>query len=221
MDELKWYIGETYGQIALFDFPLQRKLVDASRRRSAFDMSSLSWGTLSAEVPVLSVPFVHSHDDQPPVDGHSDRGEYVGNVFISQAYAMVLLRDVGYPMVNEIDLRNHPNLIKRMTLARAHCTYGSRHDRFDHGNTVGWSFSGGEGFDNSMAVVMTNGTFGTKWLPTGRPGVRYRDLLDGLTHTVTTNGEGWAEFSCPNEWTSVWVETTKYEQVKGLADAAG
>lgn len=99
----------------------------------------------------------------------------------------------------------------------AHCTYGWRHDRFDHLNTVGWSFSGGHGFDNSMAVVMTNGILGTKWLPTGKAGVHYRDLLDGHAHTVTTNGDGWAQFSCPDRSTAVWVESTKYEQIKQLA----
>lgn len=221
LGELKWYLDQTYGQIALFDFPLQRKFVEASRNHSAFDMRSLSWGTLCAEVPTLAVTFVHSHDDQPPADGGDKRGEYIGNWFLPHSYAMILLRDVGYPMVSGIDLTNHAWLIKRLMLTRAHCTYGWRHDRFDHPNTVGWSFSGTEGFDNSLAVVMTNGSFGSKWLPTGRPGKSYRDLLEGVSQTVTTNSDGWAEFFCPDRHTAVWVESTKYQQIKALADAAG
>ena len=181
------------------------------------DLRSLSYGTFTAELPVFSVTFVHSHDDQPPAHGAGNRGEYVGDWFLSQAYAFVLLRDEGYPMVSDVDLTDHNTLIKRLTLARAHCTYGWRHDRFDHRNTVSWSFSGGSGHDNCMAVVMTNGILGSKWLPTGRPGARYRDLLDGHSHTITTNGDGWAEFSCPDRSTSVWVEATKYEQIKHLA----
>ncbi len=215
--ELKEYVDETYGQLSLFDFALQRKFVRASREHSSFDMSSLSYGTFTAEMPVLSVTFVHSHDDQPPAHGQGHRGEYVGDWFISQAYAFILLRDQGYPMVSDVDLNSHAECIKRLALARAHCTYGWRHDRFDHLNTVGWSFSGGHGFDNSMAVVMTNGILGTKWLPTGKAGVHYRDLLDGHAHTVTTNGDGWAQFSCPDRSTAVWVESTKYEQIKQLA----
>jgi len=219
LGELHGYVHQTHGQISLFDFALQRKLVQASRAHSGFDMTSLVRGTFTAEAPVSSVPFVHSHDDQPPAHGAGHRGEYVGDWFLSQAYAFVLLRDEGYPMVSDVDLTDHRELVKRLVLARAHCTYGWRHDRFDHANTVGWSFSGGDGYDNSMAVVMTNGTLGTKWLPTGRPGVSYRDLLGGRSHTVTPNGEGWAEFSCPDRSTSVWVEASKYDQIQQLAGA--
>ncbi len=219
LDELKEYIHQTAGQISLFDFPLQRKLVEASREGAHFDMRSLAYGTLTAELPYFSVTFVHSHDDQPPVHGKEHRGEYIGDWFLSQAYAFILLRDEGYPMVFDVDLRRNAALIKRLTLARAHCTYGWRHDGFDHPNTIGWSFCGSGGYDNSMAVVMTNGTAGTKWLPTGKRGARYRDLLDGHSHTVTTNADGWAEFACPDGRTSVWVEVTKYEQIKHLAAA--
>ena len=213
IDELQNYIHATYGQISLFDFTLQRKLVDASRSGNSFDMSSLHRRTLTREQAVLSVPFVHSHDDQPPVHGGQHRGEYVGDWFISQAYAMILLRDEGYPMVADVDLLNHSKIIKRFMLARGDCTYGHRHDRFDHNNTVGWSFSGGFGFDNSMAVVLTNGNYGRKWLPTQKPHTAYRDLTDALGHTIFTNEHGWAEFECPTGSTSVWVEETKYQQL--------
>jgi alpha-amylase len=213
IDELHNYIRATCGQISLFDFPLQRKLVDASRSGNAFDLSKLVTRTLTREQAILSVPFVHSHDDQPPVHGGEHRGEYVGDWFISQAYAMILLRDEGYPMVSDVDLLRHPDLIRRYMLARGDCTYGYRHDRFDHNNTVGWSFSGGAGFDNSMAVVMSNGVDGRKWLPTRKPGTCYRDLTDALGHEICTNEYGWAEFECPTRNTSVWVEKTKYQQL--------
>jgi alpha-amylase len=79
VDELHRYIASTYGQISLFDFPLQRKLVEASRSANYFNMSTLHTRTLTREQPVLSAPFVHSHDDQPPMHGGGHRGEYVGD----------------------------------------------------------------------------------------------------------------------------------------------
>lgn len=211
--ELHRYIRETYGQISLFDFPLQRKLVHASQQGHHFNMASLHNGTLTRENPLLSVPFVHSHDDQPPMHGQGHRGEYVGDGFIAQAYGLILLRDEGYPLVSNVDLLNHPDLLKRLMLARRHCTYGQRHDRFDHNNTVGWAFSGDYQFDNSLAVVMTNGEVGWKWLPTHRPHTRYRDLTDSIPDTISTNEYGWAQFTCPGGGTSVWVEETKYHQL--------
>jgi alpha-amylase len=126
---------------------------------------------------------------------------------------MILLRDEGYPMVSDVDLSKHTDMIRRYLLARADCTYGHRYDRFDHNNTVGWSFFGGYGYDNSMAVVMTNGDHGRKWLPTQKPHTCYRDLTDALGHKIFTNEHGWAEFECPSRNTSVWVEETKYQQL--------
>ena len=104
-------------------------------------------------------------------------------------------------------------MIKRYMLTRRDCTYGHRHDEFNNNNTVGWAFSGGHGFDNSMAVVMTNGDYGRKWLSTQRPHIRYRDFTNALQHTISTNEHGWAEFECPSKNTSVWVEETKYYQL--------
>lgn len=217
--DLKYYLHQTLGQISLFDFALQRKLVHASRGQSGFDLRSLRYGTLTAEVPALSVKFVHSHDDQPPAHGGGHRGEYVGDWFLPHAYAFTLLREDGYPLVSDVDLLNHRDLVTALLLARAHCTYGSRHDAFDHPNTVGWSFTNSYGYDNSLAVVMSNGVLGTKWLPTGRPGVTYRDLLNGNAHAITTNQDGWAEFFCPDRGTSVWVEATKHQQLQQLSQA--
>ena len=212
------YISETYGQLSLFDFPLQRKLVHASQQGRNFDMRSLSYGTLTKEQPTLSIPFVHSHDDQPPMHGGEHRGEYVGDWFVSHAYSMILLRDEGYPMVSNVDLIRHEGLIRRLLLARKHCTYGQRVDRFDHPNTIGWSFSNSFDFDNSMAVVMTNGEYGAKWLPTQRPNVEYRDLLSVLPDRIRSNHDGWAQFECPSGGVSVWVESTKYEQITRILE---
>ena len=218
LSELHRYISETYGQIALFDFPLQRKLVHASQEGRAFDMRTLNYGTLTREQPTLSIPFVHSHDDQPPMHGGEHRGEYVGDWFIGQAYATILLHDEGYPMVSNVDLIRHERLIRRLLLARQHCTYGERFDRFDHPNTIGWSFGSSYQFDNSMAVVMTNGDAGTKWLPTNRPNTEYRDLLDAVPNTIRSNGEGWAQFECLSGQVSVWVESSKYLQLKEILE---
>jgi alpha-amylase len=214
LQDMHEYISSTYGQISLFDFPLQRKLVDASCRGNGFDMGSLFTGTLTNEQPVLSVPFVCSHDDMAPIDGNEKRGEYVGDWFVSQAYATILLRDVGYPMVGDVDMMRHGDMIRRYMAIRTDCTYGNRYDRFDHSNTVGWSFSGDFGFDNSMAVVITNGDYGKKWLPTCRPNTQYQDFTDALHHFIRTNADGWAEFECPSRNTSVWVESSKYNQLK-------
>jgi alpha-amylase len=208
------YISNTYGQISMYDVPLQRKIVLASQQENRFDMGSIFINTLMNDQPTLAVTYVHSHDDMPPMFGNSYRGQYVGEWFISQAYAIVLLRDLGYPCVSDVDTICHPDMIKRYMLLRQECTYGDRFDKIDHNNTIGWSYSGGAGFDNSMAVVLTNGGYGKKWLPTQHANTRYLDFTESLRHTITTNQDGWAEFECPERNTSVWVEESKFVYLK-------
>ena len=208
------YINATLEQISLFDVPLQRKMERASQQGNSFDMGSIFNGTLTHDRPVRSVSYVHTHDDQPGMHGGGGRGHYIGDWFISQAYALILLRDKGYPLVSDVDILRHGDMIKRYMLLRQDCTYGHREDRFDHSDTAGWSFSGGYGYDNSMAVVITNGSFGKKWLPTGKAYTRYRDFTDALNHSIQTNEYGWAEFHCPERNTSVWIEESKYNYLK-------
>jgi alpha-amylase len=208
------YISKTYGQISLYDVPLQRKMVRASQQGNYYDMGSIFNKTLVKDQPGLAVTYVHSHDDMPPIDGNSSRGEYIGDWFISQAYAIVLLRDLGYPCVSDADTLRHADMIKRYLLLRQDCTYGERFDRIDHNNTIGWSFPGDIGFDNSMAVVITNGGYGKKWLPTRRANTRYLDFTESLRHTITTDADGWAEFECPERNSSVWIEESKFNYLK-------
>jgi alpha-amylase len=205
------YITVTLGQINLFDVPLQRKLVNASQQGNGFDMGALFSDTLVGDQPTLAVPYVHSHDDQPPIHDQGHRGHYVGDWFISQAYALILLRDQGYPVVADVDSLRHARMVRRYLRLRTDCTFGQRTDRFDHPNTVGWSFAGDPAYDNSMAVVLSNGDVGRKWLPTGRSNTRYVDAVGGFGETVTSNPDGWAEFYCPAGGTSAWVEESKYQ----------
>lgn len=208
------YIAATLGQITLFDVPLQRNMVAASRAESGYDMGSIFERTLVKDQPTHAVTFVHSHDDCPPIHGHDRRGEYIGDWFISQAYALVLLRHEGYPMVADADSLRHSDMIRRYMLLRHNCTYGHVKDYFDHRNTVGWTYYGGHGYDNSMAVLLTNGDHGRKWMATYRAHTRYRDFTDALPYAIDTNEDGWAQFECHAGNTSVWVEESKYHWLK-------
>ncbi|MBN2718469.1 MAG: hypothetical protein JXX14_21675 [Deltaproteobacteria bacterium] len=208
------YISSTLGQISMFDVPLQRKFEKVSQQGRSYNLSSLFENTLTKDNPVLSVSFVHSHDDMPPMHNKNGRGHYIGDWFISQAYALTLLREQGYPMVSDVDVLRHGDMISRYMLLRQDCTYGHIMDKFDHSATIGWSFYGGNGYDNSMAVVLTTGDYGKKWLNTGRPNTTYRDFTEALQHKIVTNHDGWAEFECPAGNTSAWIEESKYVSLK-------
>jgi alpha-amylase len=57
-----------------------------------------------------------------------------------------------------------------------------------------------------MAVVLTNGSEGTKWMNTFRPNRTFYDVTGHYPRDITTNSEGWAEFRCPAGNVSVWLQ---------------
>ncbi|MEO0828827.1 MAG: alpha-amylase domain-containing protein, partial [Cyanobacteria bacterium J06642_9] len=64
---------------------------------------------------------------------------------------------------------------------------------------------GDEKHPGGMAVVLSNGETGTKWMEVGQANCTYIDLTEHISESVTTNDEGWGEFRCNSGSVSVWV----------------
>jgi alpha-amylase len=178
-------------------------------------MGSLLNRTLVQENPLLAVTIVENHDTQPLQPLASP----VAAWFKPLAYAVVLLRDEGYPCVfaadydgahyrdrgYEIRMDSHGWMIDLFMDARRKYTFGRRRDYFDHRHTVGWTFQGEAG-RKSMAVLMTNCEDDAKWMETGRAHRIYHDITRHVGETVRTNEHGWAPFKTRGGKVSVWVE---------------
>lgn len=222
---LSWYAANTGGRMHLFDAPLHYNFHVASKSNGHYDMRRLLDGTLMQTMPLLAVTFVENHDTQPLRSLES----VVEGWFKPLAYAFILLRDQGYPCVfyadyygdhytdqkesdnqpdrkYEIWLDSHRFLIDRFLLARTHCSYGPQYDYIDHFNTIGWTRLGTPGHPRAMAVLMSDGAAGSKWMEVGKPHTTFRDLTGHIREAITTNGDGWAEWRCPGGSVSVWVE---------------
>ena len=185
-------------------------------------MAAILDHTLMKDQPSLAVTFVDNHDTQPCESLES----WVEPWFKPLAYAIILLRREGYPCVfygdyydgqsytgkwrgTEIDrhvtLYSHRFLIDRFFDARRRFGYGEQHDYFDHPNTIGWVRTGDSNHLGVMAVVLTNGAAGNKWMNAFRPNARFYDATEHFGHEVTTNGDGWGNFPCPGGSVSVWL----------------
>jgi alpha-amylase len=219
---LSWYAANSGGRMHLFDAPLHRNFHEASRSGGNYDMRRLLDGSLMQTMPSLAVTLVENHDTQPLQSLES----VVESWFKPLAYAFILLRDQGYPCVfyadyygahykgkknndgpeYEIWLTSHRFLIDRFLLARTHCSYGPQYDYIDHFNTIGWTRLGTPGHPRAMAVLMSDGPAGNKWMEVGKRNTAFRDLTGHIRETITTNGDGWAEWRCPGGSVSVWVE---------------
>lgn len=220
---LEKYIEATNGKICLFDAPLQNKFHIASRSGQEFDLSAIFENTLVNAQPNLAVTLVSNHDTQPlqsleaPVDPW----------FKPIAYALILLREKGYPCIFHPDLysaeyidkgqdgNDHHIIMPALASLPLFCrirkeaSYGIQHDYFDHSNCVGWTREGEDDLPLSgCAVVISNGEPGNKRMFIGKrhAGKYFLDALKHEMQEILVDENGEAEFYCPGGSVSVWVE---------------
>ncbi|MBD3881464.1 alpha-amylase [Phormidium tenue FACHB-886] len=213
---LHQFIQSTGGNWSLFDVPLHYNFHRASRSGGYYDMRRIFDGTLMQQQPSLAVTFVDNHDSQPLQVLES----VVEPWFKPIAYALILLRQEGYPCVFAADyygthywdkdwevwMPRHRWILDKFLYARKHFTHGKQYDYFDHFNVIGWTCLGDEQHPKAMAVILSDGWGGSKWMEVGKPDTVFYDLTEHSSYPVYTNEHGWGEFYCKGGSVSVWVE---------------
>jgi alpha-amylase len=220
VEALHAFLETTNGRVMLFDAPLHYNFHVASKSGSDYNFSEIFDNTLVQQQPTLAVTLVDNHDSQPLQSLES----VVEAWFKPLAYALILLRREGYPCIfyadyygahykdkandgneYEIWIDSHKGLIDKFLEARQSYAFGDQFDYFDHPNTIGWTRLGTAECPGAMAVVMSNGSEGSKWMEVGQPNHVYVDLTEHISDEITTNDDGWAEFRCSGGSVSVWV----------------
>ncbi len=212
LEELRDYIKQTEGLIQLFDVPLHHHLCEASKKGKDYDLRTIFDGTLVQAEPTLSVTFVDNHDTQPGQSLES----WVDDWFKPLAYALILLRKDGYPVVfygdyygsseKDAKLTSHHKLIEVLLDARRKYNFGDQHDHFDHANCVAWVRAGDKEHPGSMVVIMSSGDAGTKRINSVAKNTKFTDLTTHCPDVISTDENGEADFICPAGSLSVWVE---------------
>ncbi|PSB02291.1 alpha-amylase [Merismopedia glauca] len=220
-DVLNWWLDFTNGSVSLFDVPLHYNFHFASQQGGDYDMRQILDGTLMKHRPDLAVTFVANHDSQALQDLES----VVEPWFKPLAYAIILLRQEGYPCVfypdyygteyedwgkdgqeHQIIMPSHRWLIDKFMYARKHYNYGPQYDYFDHFNTIGWTRLGDDEHPKAMAVIMSDGEEGFKSMEVGKPNTKFVDITKHIQEPVMTNESGWGDFRCEAGSVSVWVQ---------------
>jgi alpha-amylase len=221
INDLQAFISHTGGQLSLFDVPLHYNLHAASRGGGNYDMRQIFDGTLVQQQPTLAVTFVDNHDSQPLQALESDIMDW----FKPLAYALILLRRGGYPCVfyadyygaqyadrgrdgreYNIQLNSHQAMINKLLAVRRDFAYGEQIDYLNHPDTIGWTRLGNAEHPKSMAVILSDGPGGSKWMNVGKPGREFKDITESFRQSIFSNENGWAEFYCNGGAVSVWVE---------------
>jgi len=217
------YIEATGERMSLFDAALHHNLHHASKSGKDYDLRRIFDNSLVSVKPALAVTVVDNHDTQPlqaleaPVEPW----------FKPIAYALILLRENGYPCVFYPDIfgttytdKGHDGNdyeiylpgcehIDKLLMARKTFAYGEQKDYFDHGNCIGWTRGGIAGMKKSgCAVLLSNGDAGFKKMQIGlrHKGKIFIDYLEKIPAEVKIDKEGYGEFHCGAGSVSVWIE---------------
>ncbi len=214
------YIEATDGCMSLFDASLHHNFHIASKEGGNYDLRKIFDETLVSARPNLAVTVVANHDTQPMQQLEAP----VEPWFKPLAYALILLRESGYPCVFYPDLfgasywdkgndgndyevfMNKVDGIEELIKARKENAYGMQRDYFEDAHCVGWTREG-DGFHQGCAVVMSNKDQYEKPMEMGAAyaGQQFKDALGRFKHTVQIDDNGWGNFTCPAGNVSVWV----------------
>ena len=216
IDALHWYLDHMGGRMSVFGVPLHYAFHYASLGGGNYDMRKVMEGTLAKLRPTQVVTFVDNHDSQPMQALEST----VAPWFKPLAYAILLLRQEGYPCVfypdyygaayedrgATVEMPSHRWLIDKFLHARRHHAWGPQYDYFDHWNRVGWTRLGDDRHPRAMAVLLSDGPEGAKWMEVGKPHARFVDTTEHVKESVVANEHGWGEFRCNGGSVSVWLQ---------------
>lgn len=216
------YIEATDGRMSLFDAPLQANFFRASKENEHYDLSAILNETLVQTNPALAVTLVENHDTQPL----QSLEQTVEAWFRPIAYAIILLREAGYPCIFYTDLYGSSYTdkgsdgeeyeitmdklqgIETLLWARKHLAYGPQHDYLDAINCIGWCREGdGEHENSGCAVIISNHEQAEKtmYIGTQHQGREMRDCLDHCPDKVVVGEDGCATFKVMDRSVSVWV----------------
>ena len=199
VNELEDYLGDD-GVMSLFDVPLHFNFYRASVAGDDIDLTHILDGSLVQEDPIHTVTFVDNHDTQPSQALEST----VQPWFKPLAYALILLREAGYPCVFMGDLFGLPNdqipsvpELELLMEVRRRFAYGEQRDWFDERDLIGWTREGTARHGVSGAAVMLStrpaNAVKRMCVGEGHAGETWRCVL-GTEGTVVVDEGGWAEF---------------------------
>ncbi|MBC7556902.1 MAG: alpha-amylase [Chryseobacterium sp.] len=217
---LQKYIEYTEGCMSLFDSSLQHNFHIASQEGNTCDMRQIFNETLTLTDPEHSVSLVDNHDTQPLQALEAP----VEKWFKPLAYALILLREKGFPCVFYPDLfgANYTDKdkegndqeiildkvekIEELLKARKNFAYGNQKDYFDSANILGWVREGNNEHEG-CAVVLSNKDSGEIAMEMGRDYSKktFCDYLGWFEDKVTIDANGWGNFPVPAGNVSVWV----------------
>lgn len=213
LSKLTHYLSDVEDSMSLFDVPLHFHFYDASMHPESYDLRHIFDRTLVSVKPVQAVTFVDNHDTQP---GQS-LCSFVESWFKPHAYALVLLREGGYPCVFYGDYCGMPEhnvvpvgkvLTNLLSIRQSHA-YGTQHDYFDKKQCIGFTREGLESqvASTGLACLISTGSADSKRMYVGmqHAGQKFFDAACNQRGIITIDQDGYGNFTVSEKKISVWI----------------
>lgn len=209
------FLERTNFQIDVFDVPLHFNLF-AAANNEGYDLRKIFDNTVVQHHPMEAVTFVDNHDSQPGQSLES----WIGRHFKERAYALILLREAGYPCVFAGDYYGIQNGdypqedlaydINRLLEVRANYAYGEQRDFFQDEQAIGWARMGDpdNGHDGLLAVTVSMHSQADIEMDFGpeHAGCKFVDYLDRNSgYEVILNEDGHGSFPVKAGSVSCWI----------------
>lgn len=205
IDKLSRYLADVDYSMSLFDVPLHFHFCDASRSQGKYDMRTIFDGTLAQMHPQNAVTFVDNHDTQI---GQSLQS-WIEDWFKPIAYALILLREAGYPCIfygdyyglKGYEYKGIAQDLERLLYLRKQWAYGQQTDYFDKSDVIGWTREKG------LAVLISIGNADIKKMYVGQKyaGMIFYDYMENILEDVKIDEEGFGLFKVNGGSLSVYV----------------
>lgn len=141
---------------------------------------------------------------------------FIERWFKPSAYAIIMLRNTGYPCAFYGDYYGipHDNIepieeIKDIMELRKEKAYGEQHDYFDNPNCIGWTCEGDEEHIKSgLAVLISNKDYSEKKMYIGKhfAGDKFIDSLNNCEEEIIIDEEGFGTFKVNEKSISIWIK---------------
>lgn len=205
------YLDQTGHKIDLFDVGLHFNFYEASLKGEAFDLRTIFNNSIVEQFPERAVTFVDNHDSQLGQSLES----WVEPWFKLHAYALILLREKGYPCVfygdyfgtgGQKPCEGLKDQIDILMKSRRDAAYGDQADYFEDPNRIGWVRLGTAEHPEKLAVVLSTKEDGVLPMFVGedQSGQSYGDWLGNVEDSVVIREDGFGEFKVKAGKVSVW-----------------
>lgn len=216
LDALTHYIDVNQGTLSLFDVPLHFNFYQACNGNAQFDMSKLLENTLVNVRSTNAVTFVENHDTQC---GQALQ-TVVKDWFKPLAYAVILLRDEGYPCVfygdyygvEKYQTKSFKKEIDQMISLRETHMSGTRHDYFDNFDVAGWTFEGDDiNTGSGLAVLINDAPASEKRMYIGKQYAKsdYYDVTGNINEIIHIDDEGYGLFKVDGGSYSIYIKCSE------------